>query len=254
MEQQEDAVSLRQEDAAQQICIRSEDTMSNTIAPPTNTVRFLIVTSVTSINIFFGVLALFASTAGNIHAAALCLLACVAIDGCDGALARHWNVTSAFGTQLDSLADMTSFTIASAVLTFYWFQPNAPFGLMVGASFLYVLSGAIRLARFNVSLPSSQYFQGLATTVASAIIATTYLAYPQLNSQWGVLLVVLLALLMVSMFPYPKFRQFRKLPAWVWGIVCGGMVINLSWTVWLASLFYMLTGPIIWVYRRYSKR
>lgn len=229
--------------------------MSNSLASegmaPVNTFRFLIVTSVTSINILLGMLALFVSVVGDMHVAALCLLACVVIDGCDGALARHWNVTSAFGTQLDSLADMTSFSIASAVLTFYWFQPDAPFGLIAGASFLYVLSGAIRLARFNVSLPSSHYFQGLATTVASGIIATTYLAHPQLTSRWGVVLVVLLAVLMVSMFPYPKFRQFRKIPLWVWGIVCVGLVINLSWTLWLASLAYLLTGPIIWAYRRY---
>lgn len=221
----------------------------NRIAAPT-TVRFLVVSIFTSLNLIFGLLALLLAVAGFMSPAAWVLLMCVVLDACDGQLARHWCVTSAFGAHFDSLADMTSFTIASAVLAYYWLQPSTPLLWIVAASCLYVLTGAIRLARFNVALPSSQYFQGMPTTVVAAVVATTYLAFPQLDSLWGLALVVMLALLMVSVFPYPKLAQLRKCPNWIWPIICVGMIIDMSWTLWLTGLGYIGTGPSIWVYRR----
>ncbi len=216
--------------------------------------RFLIVTSFTGLNLVLGLLSLFVAVAGYMELAAIVLIVCTILDACDGALARYWGVTSEFGEQLDSLADMTAFTIGSAVLAFYWLEPKIPFAMLAGASCLYVLSGAIRLARFNVSVPSSQYFQGLPTTFVAAIVATTYLAHPQLNSGWGFGLVVLLAVLMVSMFPYPKLCHTRKFPLWLWGIIAGGLLINWSWMLWLMALIYLLTGPAIWLYRLYKAR
>lgn len=219
-----------------------------------NTLRFLIVTCFTGMNLLFGMLALFSVLEGMMNVAAMYLIVCVILDAIDGGLARRWGVTSAFGSQLDSLADMTSFSIASAVLAFYWLSPSMPFALMVGASCLYVLSGAIRLARFNVSLPSTQYFQGLPTTFVAAVVATVYLTYPQLNSAWGFALVLLLAVLMVSVFPYPKFGYVRKLPLWFWLLIGCGMLLNAAWTLWMMALAYVVTGPILWLHRLYKRR
>lgn len=224
----------------------------NRLATPTF-VRFLIVSSFTGLNLILGLLTLFVAIAGFMATAAWCLLVCVVLDACDGLLARYWGVTSAFGAQFDSLADMTSFTIASSVLAYYWLQPQIPLIWILVASCLYVLSGAIRLARFNVSLPSNQYFQGMPTTIVAAIVATTYLAYPQIDSMWGLALVLILALLMVSVFPYPKLSQLRKCPNWVWPLIGVGMLINLSWTLWIIGLVYIATGPIIWMFRRIAR-
>ncbi len=224
----------------------------NRFAAPV-TIRFLIVSGFTSFNLLLGLSALLLAVADCMALAAWCLLACVLLDAVDGLLARHWNVTSAFGAQFDSLADMTSFTIASAVLFFYWLQPGMHVLMLAGASGLYVLSGAIRLARFNVSLPSTQYFQGMPTTIVAAVVATTYLAFPQLNSALGVLLVVLLALLMVSVFPYPKLSQIRKLPPLVWPMIVVGMLIHFSWTIWIIGLMYITTGPAIWLHQRIAR-
>jgi CDP-diacylglycerol--serine O-phosphatidyltransferase len=222
----------------------------------TTTVRLLIVNSFTSLNLMLGLLALFATIAGVTSVAAWCLLACVVIDACDGSLARHWHVTSAFGAQLDSLADMTSFSIASGVLAYYWLQPKVPFVLVAGASCLYILSGAIRLARFTATQASeySPYFQGMPTTTVAAVVATTYLAVPQINSLWGLALVVVLALLMVSVFPYPRLSELRRCPPWLWLIVLCGILINPPWAFWLLSLSYIAVGPLIWLYRRYTAR
>lgn len=221
--------------------------------------HFLIVTGFTGLNLVLGLIALFFIMVDVTTVAAWCLLACVAIDALDGMLARHWCVTSDFGAQLDSLADMTSFTIASAVLMFYWLEPDLPFALMAAASCLYVLSGAVRLARFNTSLPSSQYFQdqyfqGMPTTVVAAVVAMAYLTYPQLDSLWGVSLVALLTVLMVSVFPYPKFCQVRKLPAALWLVVFLGVLLSPAWALWLLALAYIASGPTLWVYGRLRRR
>lgn len=222
----------------------------------TTTVRLLIVNSFTGLNLLLGLLSLFAATMGVMSIAAWCLLACVLLDACDGSLARHWQVTSAFGAHLDSLADMTSFSIASGVLAYYWLQPHTPFVLIAGASCLYTLSGAIRLARFNAtqtSLPS-RYFQGLPTTGVAAIVAICYLTIPRIDSAWGVTLVLLLAILMVSMFPYPKWVEVRRCPPWLWLIVLLGLLINVSWTLWLIALCYVAAGPLIWLMQRHTER
>ena len=218
--------------------------------PSTTTIRFLIVNSFTSLNLVLGLLALFAATAGLMGVAAWCLLACVALDACDGSLARHWRVTSAFGAQLDSLADMTSFCIGSGVLAYYWlYQPTVPFVLIAGASSLYMLSGAIRLARFNAALPSATHFTGMPTTFVAALMALTYLVFPRLESTVGIALIVVLAVLMVSLFPYPKLAQLRRSPRWLWPIIAVALVVNLSWALWVLALVYVATGPLIWLMR-----
>src|SRR5258706_15412826 len=98
-----------------------------------------------------GVLSLIVAGAGQIALAAWGLLLCVLLDSCDGSLARHWQVTSEFGAQLDSLADMTSFIIASVALTYYLVQPTTPFPLLLIVCGLYTLAGPFLLALFNSS-------------------------------------------------------------------------------------------------------
>ena len=125
--------------------------MSNTPPFSIPRLRFLIVNGFTSFNLMIGVLSLIVAGTGHKALAAWGLLLCVLLDSCDGSLARHWQVTSEFGAQLDSLADMTSFIIASVALTYYWAQPTTPFPLLLIVCGLYTLAGAFRLARFNSS-------------------------------------------------------------------------------------------------------
>ncbi|MBI3927390.1 MAG: CDP-alcohol phosphatidyltransferase family protein [Armatimonadetes bacterium] len=220
--------------------------MSDSVATPQG-IRGMIVTGVTGLNLILGLAALLATTIGWSSIGAWCLLACVMLDFADGALARHWKVCSDFGAQLDSLADMTSFCIASSVLTFYWFSPEAPLPWIIAASALYVLSGAIRLARFNTGIKLEDEFKGMPTTAVAALVALTYLTFPQLNCWWGIALVVLLSFLMVSVFPYPKFCRMMRYPASFWGILAVGAMIDLSWTIWLSAVAYIASGPLRWL-------
>jgi len=224
--------------------------MPTSSSPPFFRLRFVIVNAFTGVNLLIGVLSLIAATTGSIATAAWGLLLCVLLDTCDGTLARRWHVTTAFGAQLDSLADMTSFIIAGAALTFYWAHSTPSSIPLLVISGLYALSGAIRLARFNTTASRSDYFQGVPTTFGAAVIAVNYLAYPALPATAVMALVGLLAALMVSTWPYPKLAMLRRCPRWVVPALALGAVMSLSWTVWVVTAIYLSLGPAIWVYGR----
>jgi CDP-diacylglycerol---serine O-phosphatidyltransferase len=215
-----------------------------------NRLRFIVVSCFTSFNLVIGLLALFAATTGEITLAAWGLLLCVALDGCDGSLARRWKVATHFGAQLDSLADMTSFMVAGAGLVYYWALGDAPFWLICAVSGVYALAGALRLARFNTSTPSRYYFQGVPTTFATGVVAANALANPAFGAYGLLALVALLSVLMISALPYPKLAWVLRVPRWWLLVLLGSALINLPFTIGALSAIYLALGPGIWVYRR----
>jgi CDP-diacylglycerol---serine O-phosphatidyltransferase len=215
---------------------------------------FLIVNSFTGFNLLIGVLVLIVASTGQSALAAWGVLVCVLLDSCDGSLARHWKVTSEFGAQLDSLADMTSFIIASVGLAYYWARPTTPFLLLLAVCGLYALSGAIRLARFNTTAKQSGYFEGMPTTGGAAVLAALYLVAPPPSAHGIVALVALLAFLMVSVLPYPKLTTLRHCPAWFWIGIAGGAFISIHAVVWVLTTCYICLGPVVWLYRRTKNR
>jgi CDP-diacylglycerol--serine O-phosphatidyltransferase len=212
--------------------------------------RFLIVNGFTGFNLFIGVLALLGAGTGHSVLAAWALLLCVLLDSCDGSLARRWRVTSEFGAQLDSLADMTSFILAGVGLIYSWARPATPFWPTLLICGVYALAGAVRLARFNTTPRDSSYFQGIPTTGGGAVLAALYLAAPPPSSYGVVALAGLLAALMVSTLPYPKLTTLLRAPAWVWLGVLASVCVSLRGTIWLLVACYFCVGPAIWVYRR----
>jgi CDP-diacylglycerol--serine O-phosphatidyltransferase len=149
------------------------------------------------------------------YAAVAILLACV-FDILDGKVARLSGATSKFGVQYDSLADLISFGIAPALLAFSWaLRPYGKFGWL--AAFLFVVCGALRLARFNVQSASGEvkYFKGLPIPAAASMIALTILLYFELIETGGVrdiiilVMIYLLAFLMVSNIRYFSFKELK---------------------------------------------
>jgi CDP-diacylglycerol--serine O-phosphatidyltransferase len=162
----------------------------------------------TIVNLLFGLLAiLFLAEANNISIAAVFVLVCVLADGADGYLARTRGQGS-LGFQLDSLADFVSFGFVASILVYYAVRDavsyRSLFFLIFVVSFLYLVSGMLRLARYNVA-PQEAVFSGLPITAAGMIIALYILAgLPYI----GLLAVALiLAGLMVSDVKYPKVRN-----------------------------------------------
>jgi CDP-diacylglycerol--serine O-phosphatidyltransferase len=162
----------------------------------------------------------------------------------DGRVARMTNTTSEFGIELDSIADVVSFGLAPAVLAFAWGYGQVPDLRNIGwaASFLFLICGALRLARFNVqarqhnpNLPpknpkvDKKAFVGLPIPFGAAMIASlahfspTPVAYitdkqfsfagqtitisSQVFATGLAVLVILLAFLMVSTLRYSSFKN-----------------------------------------------
>src|SRR5438477_7720378 len=94
----------------------------------------------------------------------------IALDMLDGRIARMTGTESAFGLEFDSLADIISFGIAPAILSFAWgLNPLGRLGWAAG--FVFVAAAAIRLARFNIQAPSQdkRYFVGMPSPAAAGI-------------------------------------------------------------------------------------
>jgi CDP-diacylglycerol--serine O-phosphatidyltransferase len=166
-------------------------------------------------NMFCGYACIMFSMRGDLVSAAPFIGFAVVLDMFDGRVARMTNTTSAFGLELDSLADIISFGIAPAVLAFAWGLADRG-RLGWAAGFLYVTAAAVRLARFNIQSPGQldkRYFVGMASPPAAGVVASTVFAWPYpLVGFWqsvGAVLVVLVpAALMVSTI---KFRSFKTI-------------------------------------------
>jgi CDP-diacylglycerol--serine O-phosphatidyltransferase len=190
------------------------------------------------------------------YAAVAILLAC-AFDILDGKVARLSGATSKFGVQYDSLADLVSFGIAPALLAFSWaLRPYGKFGWL--AAFLFVVCGALRLARFNVQSPSGEvkYFKGLPIPAAASMIALTILLYLRLiETDWVKDIVILvmiyvLAFLMVSNVRYLSFKELnlaKRKPFSIFIFVILSMIVIImepTIVLFVSVLFYVFSGPV----------
>ncbi|MER7458163.1 CDP-alcohol phosphatidyltransferase family protein [Micromonospora sp. NPDC126480] len=216
----------------------------------TRRMKFALVNACTLASLMLGMLAIFLAMQGEVRMAALCLIACVAFDGLDGALARKLNVASPFGAQMDSLADMCSFGLAAPVVVYASLAGTVPPAAAAVACALVAACAAIRLARFNVSPKDGRFFCGVPTTMAAAVLALTVAI--ELPVSGKVLLggVALLAFAMVSSFPYAKLARLVKLPPWVWLAPVVGALVDIRLTFALIVVGYLLSGPVLWLRQR----
>ncbi len=168
---------------------------------------------VTTCNLFAGFFAIIQALKGNFVMAAYAIVIAAIFDTLDGRLARLTRSTSKFGAEYDSICDVVSFGVAPALLLFQW--ALEPFG-RVGwvACFLFVACGALRLARFNVQVGvvEKSYFQGLPIPMAAGIVASSVLAFSDLEwdatgSRLLLFMTILLAFVMVSTFRYRSFKD-----------------------------------------------
>lgn len=136
------------------------------------------------------------------YAIVFILLAAMA-DGLDGLVARKMGGSS-LGANLDSLADLISFGAAPAFLAISAFHLPPQFWPV---GILFLLCGALRLARFNVAPSKSEgYFEGLPIPAAGIALSASVLLGRQTLT---VILMLALAILMISSVSYPKIRDLR---------------------------------------------
>jgi CDP-diacylglycerol--serine O-phosphatidyltransferase len=221
-------------------------------------------------NIFCGYYAVLSSLRGNFDHAALAIGIGYIMDGLDGRVARLTGTTSDFGVQLDSLADVLTFGIAPATLAFSWglsstgSTPIEQHVRSLGwiATFMFVMCGALRLARFNIQTQkppeasSKRYFVGLPIPAGAGLIAsivhfssTSGAPIQSVPLLWF-LLVFATALLMVSTVRYYSFKDLDimyRSPRWA--LVAVAMMIGLIFfwsaiTLLCLAVVYVASGPV----------
>ncbi|HXV75452.1 MAG TPA: CDP-diacylglycerol--serine O-phosphatidyltransferase [Candidatus Polarisedimenticolaceae bacterium] len=174
---------------------------------------YLLPTLFTIGNLFCGFYAVVSASRGEFERAALMVIVAGVLDGLDGRIARMTRSTSAFGTQFDSLADLVSFGIAPAMLAYHWaLAPLGRIGWLV--PFLYLVCAAMRLARFNIKVASSdkRFFAGLPSPGSAGALASLVFAFPAPPGGTGLVVAVAvlvgtLGLLMLSTFRYRSFKD-----------------------------------------------
>ncbi|HKR26980.1 MAG TPA: CDP-diacylglycerol--serine O-phosphatidyltransferase [Acidobacteriaceae bacterium] len=243
---------------------------------------FILPSLFTAANIGAGFFAITQSLEGSVHYphhfdwAALAIGFAIPFDALDGRIARLTNTQSDFGRELDSLADVITFGVAPSILAFSWgfrslpetLNPDLRFKLIqLGGffCFLFLLCGAARLARFNISVnpvpknpgrPGRKYFVGMPIPAGAGIVAAVvhaFVGWPVstwwVASIWG-LLVAFVGFLMVSTWRFWSGKEInltgRQPFRWIilMGIGIYLLVFFSREVLILLALAYMFSGII----------
>ncbi|EYF02430.1 CDP-diacylglycerol--serine O-phosphatidyltransferase [Chondromyces apiculatus] len=204
-----------------------------------------------------------AKTEDDFYRAALLIVFAMFFDTLDGRVARMTKTQSAFGLQIDSLADVVAFGVAPSLLVYQWtLHRFETVGLV--AAFLFTALGAVRLARFNVlsmgeggkPTKPSKYIVGLPIPGAAGILVSIVVANHAAGGMIGgaeyaagiLGITVVLSLFMVSTIRFRSFKDM-KVNAWTVGLVAfavGSSVLISTQLkpafvlVWLLGVYVMI--------------
>lgn len=216
----------------------------------------------TTAGLFSGFYSIISSMHGKYEVAAIAVLVAAVLDALDGRIARITNTTSKFGAEYDSLSDLVAFGVAPAIMVYTWSLSSfGKWGWVV--SFLFIVCGALRLARFNIQIGiiESKVFNGLPIPGAAAVLATSVLLFYKLGGDGRfehlavILGVFFLALLMVSSVKYYSFKDlnyFARKPFTSLVVCILILVVVIAETQIMMFTFvagYSLSGPAWSVYK-----
>lgn len=227
------------------------------IRPPLRKGVYLLPNLFTTGGLFCGFYSIIATLQADFRLAATAVLIALIFDALDGRIARMTKTSSQFGAQYDSLSDVVAFGVAPGLVAYRWaLEPWGVWGWLAAA--LYVVCGALRLARFNVQSGTvdKDSFVGLPIPAAAAVIATTILMYYYLGGEGEtskhvtlLLLVYVLAGLMISTIRYTSFKDLKLRDRQPFGLlVIGIIVLQLTIAEPQLMLFgiaavYVVSGP-----------
>jgi CDP-diacylglycerol---serine O-phosphatidyltransferase len=213
--------------------------------------------------LFGGFYAVVMAMNGRFDLAAVGVFCAMVLDSLDGRVARMTNTQSAFGEQMDSLADMVSFGAAPALILYEWaLRGLGRWGWI--AAFVYCACAALRLARFNVNtgVVDKRFFQGLPSPAAAALMmGFLWISVESgINGRdvaWVAFGVALYAgLTMVTNVPFYSFKDVsmkRSVPfAAIVLVALGIAVINIDPPKVLFGLFvaYGVSGYVVYGWRK----
>lgn len=206
--------------------------------------RYTIPNSFTAISLLLGVASIVTTQLGDLALAAWLIVWCGLLDVMDGLSARLLKATSSFGAEFDSMADLVAFGVAPAVLVLNAGlqiggveYDTGQFWVLLAAISVFVLAGAMRLARFNVIAEQSTdgWFAGVPITAAGGglvsplilvLIAHDGIAQSLPLHLYFPVLIFVLAILMISRLRFPKATRRNS------------MFINVFQIVVIAGVYY----------------
>lgn len=217
--------------------------------------------------LFGGFYAIVMAMNGRFENACIGIFCAAVLDSLDGRVARMTNTQSAFGEQMDSLADMVSFGAAPALIVYEWALKGLGKAGWI-AAFVYCSCAALRLARFNtnIGIVDKRFFQGLPSPAAAAIVIGFIWVLDDAGYRgvsvlpvlpWVAFAVTLYAgLTMVTNVPFYSFKDVsfkRSVPfVVIVAIALAIAVINIHPPTVLFSLFcvYGLSGYAVYAIRK----
>ncbi|MCL1916217.1 MAG: CDP-diacylglycerol--serine O-phosphatidyltransferase [Desulfovibrionaceae bacterium] len=210
-------------------------------------------------SMFGGFLGMLWAIEGQYTHCAVAVFVSAFLDGMDGKIARMTHSASAFGVQMDSLADAVAFGVTPALMVYLWQLKDMGGRLGLAVAFLFMACGVLRLARFNVMTGSvsKKFFIGLPIPAAACALAALVLfnqhlpvsVQPALPAV-SLGLTMSLALLMVSRIRYFSFKEFGFFRTHPFRALVGMLllfaVLITEPRIFGFSFFigYLLSGPI----------
>jgi len=235
---------------------------------------YLLPNLLTTGGLFAGFYGIISSIDGHYASSAIAVIIAGVLDGLDGRLARLTHTESEFGKQYDSLADMVSFGLAPAVIVYQWGLAHlADYGWVWAklgwlAAFVYAVSGALRLARFNVRsrVADRRFFEGLPSPSAAGLMMSMVWLGSEL--EWSGAPALALAFVattlagafMVSRFAYYSFREVnprgRISFTYVFVIPLTFVLIAMDppLVLFVIGVVYALSGPAVSFWRLQKRR
>lgn len=217
---------------------------------------------------FAGFYAVIAGMGNNFGAACVAILVAMFLDGLDGRVARLTNTQSKFGAEYDSLSDMLAFGVAPALICFSWALSQLG-KLGWTAAFIYVACAALRLARFNVQIGSTdkRFFVGLASPSAAGLVVFMVWSFHEYEIEvtpvvaaFAALVTVLAGVLMVLNVRYYSFKDldFRHRVPFVAILAIVLVLVVVAWhpptVLFTMAIMYASSGPLMAAYLRRRKR
>lgn len=178
-------------------------------------IAYLLPNFFTAASIFTGFYTIALALENEFESAAWFIFLALIFDGLDGRVARLTNTASHFGVEFDSLADIVAFGVAPALLLYLYIGDTyGRIGIVVSA--LFIIFGAVRLARFNVTTSRIEpsVFIGLPIPTAAIMISIAILLFEHYEGYTDYKVFILplalvLSILMVSNIRYPSFKKMN---------------------------------------------
>lgn len=206
--------------------------------------RYTIPNSVTALSLLLGIASIVSAQIGDLEFAGWLIVWCGLLDTVDGVAARLLKATSSFGAEFDSMADLIAFGVAPAILVLHTGLQiggieigSGQFWVLLAAVGVFVLAGAMRLARFNLSSskPGTGWFAGIPITAAGGgLVSSMVIVLTRHEDIAGVLplhlylpiLMFVLGIAMVSRLRFPK------------AVIRKSTIINVFQVANIAAIFY----------------